>query len=100
MSYKEYVKHVDGLKKRDIFLFTLSTCVWCKKTKAFLNKMGLDYKYVDMDTLPEKEQEEAKKDQMKYNQDCSYPYMVVDNKKCIIGFKPDEYSELFNDRRY
>ena len=61
--------------------------------------MGIDYKYVDMDLLPEKEQEEARKDLMKHNPDCSYPSMVIDNEEFIVGFQPEKYSEIFDDSR-
>lgn len=42
-------QHVDGKDKGIIELYALSTCVWCKMTKALLEKMdiGFDYVYVD-----------------------------------------------------
>ena len=41
------IKHVDGKDKGKVFLYALSTCGWCKKTKAFLNEQGVEYSYVD-----------------------------------------------------
>ena len=31
-----------------IFLFALSTCVWCKKTKKLLDQFGVKYDYADV----------------------------------------------------
>jgi len=42
-------QHVNGKDKGNVELYALSTCVWCKMTKALLEKMdvGFDYVYVD-----------------------------------------------------
>jgi len=37
--------------KREITIFTLSTCMWCKKCKAWLNGRNIKYRYVDMDKI-------------------------------------------------
>jgi len=51
MEYEKYVKNVQGNNAGDIFLFALSTCVWCRKTKSLLNELGVEYSYVDVDLL-------------------------------------------------
>ena len=33
--------HVDGKEASKVMLYTLSTCVWCKKTKARLKELGV-----------------------------------------------------------
>ena len=44
------VNKVDGKNVGDIFMYALSTCVWCRRTKALLNELGIAYQYVDVDT--------------------------------------------------
>jgi glutaredoxin-like protein NrdH len=88
------LEHVAGRKKGDITLFALSTCGWCKKTKALLGELGVDYNYVFVDLIPEEEKDEVMKEVMKWNPDCSFPTLVVDNKTCLVGFRPDEMKEL------
>ncbi len=32
-------------------IFTLSTCMWCKKCKQYLNDKNIKYLYVDVDKI-------------------------------------------------
>ena len=34
-----------------LLVYALSTCVWCKLTKQFLNDNNVEYEYVDVDLL-------------------------------------------------
>jgi len=61
------VEHVDGENKGKIMLYALSTCVWCRKTKSLLDKLGLEYSYIYMDLIGGKEKEDALKDLEKWN---------------------------------
>lgn len=88
------VVHVKGKNKGDIVLYAISTCGWCKKTKSLLNKLGVEYRYINVDLLDKKEKEKIEKDVKKWNPKCNYPTMVINNKKCIVGFKEDEIQEV------
>ena len=59
MSVKEQMKHKEGKKKGDIDLYALSTCVWCKKTKQLLDRMGVEYDFVEVDLLQGDEKNKA-----------------------------------------
>lgn len=83
-------KHVDGSQPINIKLFTLSTCGWCKKTKALFKELGVGYDYVDVDLIEQDKQQEAREEMKKWNADCSFPTLVINENKCIIGFKEDE----------
>ena len=84
------LKHVEGNQKRDVRLYTLSTCIWCRKTKEFLKKLDVDYYYIDVDILEGSEKDDVVKEIMKFNPKCSFPTMVVDKSKAIVGYKEDE----------
>jgi glutaredoxin-like protein NrdH len=87
------VKHVAGMKKGKVMLYALSTCGWCKKTKALLNELGVEYDYTDVDLLKGDEQNEALKKIKKFNPECNFPTMIINDRKCIIGFKEDDIRE-------
>lgn len=87
------IKHVDGVKKGDILLYALSTCVWCKKTKRLLNELGVEYDYIDVDLLDDHEKEEVEEAIRRWNPACSFPTLVINNERCIIGYKNDEIRE-------
>jgi glutaredoxin-like protein NrdH len=59
MPYQNQIKKVPGLKVKEVMLFALSTCIWCKKTKQLLKDLGLEYSYVDVDLLVGRDQEDA-----------------------------------------
>ena len=97
MSYKDCIKKISGDKKGDIFVFALSTCGWCAKTKELLNKLKVEYCYVDVDLLDLKQREEVKKEFDKYKTDFSFPKVRINN-KIISGFQPEEIKKAIKDK--
>ena len=90
MAVNMQITHVPGKNKGNIMLFALSTCGWCKKTKALLNELGVEYHYVDVDQLKGAEQESVIDEMGKYNPATNFPTMVLGSGKVIIGFKEDD----------
>ena len=87
-------KKIDGEDFGDIRLYTLSTCGWCRRTKAFLKEHNVAYSYVDVDLLPDKDMDAAVAEQKKYNPRASYPTIVVDDNRTIIGFDEEALQSL------
>ena len=90
------IEHVKEKNKGKILLYALSTCVWCKKTKQLLEDLGVEYSYIFVDLLESKDKEKAIEDIKKCNPRCSFPTLVVNDEKCIIGFKEDEIREALS----
>ena len=84
------LKHVKGKSKGHVVLYALSTCGWCSKTKKLLNNLGVEYYYTDVDLLKEKERDEVMKIVRRYNSRGSFPTLVIDDNKCIVGYEEDE----------
>ena len=84
---------IKGENKGKIMLYALSTCVWCKKTKEFLTKLGVEFEYTFVDLLNSENKEKIRKEVEKWNPRCSYPTMVINDKVVIVGFKTDEIKE-------
>lgn len=78
----------------DLVLYTLSTCIWCKKTKALLNELGIKYKYFDIDMLEGEEKDRAMDEVKKWNPRCSFPSLVVNNEQCIVGFDEEKIRKV------
>jgi glutaredoxin-like protein NrdH len=87
------LNHVAGKKKGKIMLYALSTCGWCKKTKALLNELGIEYDYTDVDLLKGEEQTATIKEIQKFNPECNFPTLVINSQKCIVGYKEDDIRE-------
>ena len=88
---------VDGEKKsHKVFLYTLSTCGWCKKTKQFLRDNKVEYEYLDFDTASHDERNAAAADINKRGIRMAFPIVLVDDKKCIVGFMVDSMKEALD----
>jgi len=82
-------------KKNDhkVTLYALSTCVWCKMTKQFLNDNGIEYEYVDVDLLDAEEKNKVHQTIISKGGSLSYPTTIVDDKIVITGFRKDKLKE-------
>ena len=89
-------EHISGRNAGKLMLFALSTCIWCKKTKQLLNDLGVEYDFTFVDLLSGAERDEAVKMVEKWNPNNSFPTLVINNNKCIVGFKESEIKEALN----
>jgi len=86
--------HVPGTIRNRIILYALSTCGWCRKTKRFLDELGVGYDYVDVDLLAGDESAEARREVTQWNPRCSFPTLVIDGERCIVGFDEEEIRKI------
>lgn len=89
------IVHVSGKKKGTVMLYALSTCQWCHKTIELLKELGIDFDYQYVDLLDGKAQNTAMDELEKWNPRGSFPTLVIDNRRSIIGFKEQEIREVF-----
>lgn len=89
------IEHVSGKKKGTVMLYALSTCGWCGKTKELLRELGIEFDYAYVDLLEGKEQDTAMNNVERFNPSGSFPTLVINDKKCIVGFKEQEIREAF-----
>lgn len=85
----KYVTHVEGENKGHVFVYALSNCAWCKKTKQLLDTMGVEYSYIDADLVERKDRQKLMETVEKWNPACIFPTVVINN-TCISG--SDEYT--------
>ena len=87
------LEHVDGQNKGEVLLFALSTCGWCKKTRLLLEELGVAYNYVYVDLTEGEERNEVIENLKKWNTSLSFPTLVLNNEKSIVGFDKDTIME-------
>lgn len=80
--------------QHQVTFYGLSTCVWCKRTRQFLEDRGVTFDYVYVDLLRGQEQEDAKVQVRRWNPSLSFPTIVVDGAKCVVGYRPEELAEV------
>jgi len=76
-------------------LYALSTCGWCARTKDLLKELGVAFDFAYVDLLDGKEQDDAMNQVEKWNPSGSFPTLVINNKRSIVGFKEQEIREAF-----
>ena len=86
--------HVEGKEKEKVMLYTLSTCILCRKTKMLLNELGVAYDYVDVDLLDSEEQDKVVEIINKFNLTGGFPTMIINDKDCIRGFDERKIKEV------
>lgn len=77
----------------NVFMYTLSTCPWCRKAKQFFKDNSIPFDYVDYDLQPEDEQEKIMEKMLKISGARSFPVVTI-GEQVIIGYNPDKYSDL------
>ena len=88
------IEQVSGEDRGKIFLYTLSTCAWCRKMKRWLDQKGFAYSYVDVDLAPDTEHDTIMDEVREWNPSCSFPTVVVNDQACFSGFDPDRLEEI------
>ncbi len=87
------VEHVSGKNKGKIMLYALSTCGWCARTKDLLRQLGVEFDYVFVDLLEGGELDTAMNEVEKWNPKGSFPTLVINDRKTIVGFREEEIRE-------
>jgi glutaredoxin-like protein NrdH len=89
------MQHVDGENKGKIVLYALSTCGWCRRTRNLLEDLGLGYNYIYVDLLEGEERTQTIEDVKKWNSQVSFPTLVINDERCIVGFDEEGIREAF-----
>lgn len=90
------VEHVSGKNKGTVMLYALSTCGWCNRTKELLRQMGVEFSFVYVDLLDGAEQANAMDAVERWNPSGSFPTLVINDKRSIVGFREHEIREALS----
>ena len=77
-----------------VVLLGLSTCVWCRKMREFLETEGVVFDIIYVDTLEGDERQAALEEVRKWNPASSFPVVVIDGARSVNGYKPDDVKEV------
>ena len=89
----DIVKVPGEKKKHKVLLYALSTCIWCKRTKAFLKDSGVEYEYVDVDLCTKEDMNKIRRDILERGGSLAFPVTIIDDKKIITGYRVDDLRE-------
>jgi glutaredoxin len=70
-----------------ITIYALSTCGFCKRAMAYLEKNGFAYRYIYVDTIPLETKNETKRTlKEKFKTDIAFPFATVGESDHLVGF--------------
>ena len=76
----------------EVFVYALSTCPWCRKTKQWFTDSRIPFESVDVDALPDDEADEAADKAYELSGGRRFPVVVI-NGEVIVGYSPDKFLE-------
>ena len=81
----------------EVLVYALSTCPWCRKTKQWFADSNVPFEYVDVDLLPEGEQDAAAAKAYELSGGRRYPVVVI-NGDVVVGHNPGKFLEHLRGR--
>ena len=78
-------------ENKQVMMYTISTCGFCKAAKAFLQEQGVPFDFIDIDLLDQEEKRKTLREaREKAGRDrLSFPTILIGD-TVIIGFREHE----------
>jgi len=77
-----------------VMLYALSTCIWCRRTRQFLDSNNVVYDFVYVDKLEGQEKREVMAVVRGWNPRESFPTLIVDDTTVIVGLDEARMREV------
>ncbi|MFX1294532.1 MAG: glutaredoxin family protein [Promethearchaeota archaeon] len=85
------------ISRHKVMLYTISTCIWCRRLKDKLNSRDIQYSYIDIDLIPYMQKEVLKAKLREVKPRLAFPMMFV-NEEFIPNIEIDKkIEELVRD---
>lgn len=78
-------------------LWGLSTCPWCRKTKQWLTANGVDFEFVDLDQLADREYDVVMSEVYRLSGARSFPVVKIGD-VVVVGYAPEKYARALGIR--
>jgi glutaredoxin-like protein NrdH len=77
----------------DVKVYALSTCPYCRMTRAYLDENAVAYDVVEVDKLQGQERSDAIEEVKRLSGGTSFPVVVVSD-QVVVGFNKPRIKEL------
>ncbi len=81
-----------------IFMYTLSTCPICRRTKKYFRDRGIPFDFVDYDLANEDEQNKIAAEMMKHTGHISFPFVRIGD-TVVVGYNPERFEQLLKSEK-
>jgi len=79
---------------KNVTMYSLSTCPWCRKAKRYFEERAIPYDNTDYDLADDRKQQSIDRD-MRDMKAGGFPVVKI-GRDVIVGYKPDSYAELLS----
>jgi len=76
-----------------VFVYALSTCPWCRRTKQFFTDRGVPYDSVDIDKVDDDEGDRLADEAYDLSGSRAYPVVRIGD-EVVVGYAPEKYRRL------
>jgi len=100
--YKKRIAYIKGARRQigDIFLFTLSTCMWCNLGKKWLKERGYRYSYLDIDMIPLEEKNGLKAELGELiGEQPRFPFLITDTDTWYSGYDTSIWEDILSEKK-
>jgi glutaredoxin-like protein NrdH len=85
---------VEGTRSQHhVLMYALSTCMWCHRTKDWLQHHAVAYEYIDVDLQDRLTKHAIIQDILARGGHLTYPTIIIDDTRLIQGFHPENLTE-------
>jgi glutaredoxin len=82
---------VAGINNQNkVMVYSLSTCVWCKKTKKLLQDLDVQFDYIDVDLSTKEDRKKMRRKTL------SYPLIIINDQIEINGYNEENIRKTLN----
>ena len=79
---------------KDICVYALSTCGFCRRALQFLRDSGTKFRFVYVDKLPYETKQKVKEElKEKFDKRVVFPFAVIENKEVLLGFVEEDWKQ-------
>ncbi|MBS3947672.1 MAG: glutaredoxin family protein [Dethiobacter sp.] len=75
------------------FLYALSTCFHCQRTKKWLDEHQVDYEYVDVDLAAVEEKKKLVQEVKEMTGSTQFPVIIAGDQH-LVGFNEERFKKL------
>ena len=82
---------------KKVTIYTLSTCLWCRKTKKYFEEKKIPFDTIEYDKQDEARQEKIMQEMRAQGGTGSFPFIKIGN-STTQGYNPEEFEQLLTKK--
>lgn len=88
----EFIEEPGGKTERNLTMYSLSTCAFCKRAMDFLRDRDVAFRYVQLDKINPMVKATVKSElKKKYDNLPVFPVLVINDERALSGFNEEKW---------